>query len=68
MGGQQSSSCCCGRVQGNGVERCKLHFEDDGTFIVDVFNSGIYPRDGPAKKVMGCLLASARRVDAERAW
>jgi hypothetical protein len=37
--------------QGNGHERDKLHFGDRDTFIVDVYNGGIYPLDEPAKKV-----------------
>ncbi len=40
--------------QGNGYERDKLHFGDQDTYLVDVYNGWIYPRDETAKKVRCC--------------
>lgn len=36
-------------AQGNGHERDKLHFEDEDTFILDAYNSDIWPNDRKAK-------------------
>ncbi|GAB4819238.1 hypothetical protein N2152v2_006284 [Parachlorella kessleri] len=38
--------------QGNGYERDKLHFGDQDTYLVDVYNGWIYPRDETAKKAI----------------
>ncbi|EFN54902.1 hypothetical protein CHLNCDRAFT_23994, partial [Chlorella variabilis] len=39
--------------QGNGVERCKQHFGEEGeTFIVDVYNRRAYPWDAEAKQAI----------------
>ncbi len=39
--------------QGNGVARSKLHFQDADTFILDVYNSSIWPQDAAAKAGVG---------------
>lgn len=50
----------CAGLQGNGVERCKQHFGEEGeTFIVDVYNRRAYPWDAEAKQVGG---RSAQRI------
>lgn len=36
--------------QGNGIERCKLHFQDQDVRIVDVYNAEVYPFDTTAKQ------------------
>lgn len=42
------------KLQGNGIERCKQHFGEEGeTFIVDVYNGSAYPWDTQAKQVGG---------------
>ena len=38
--------------QGNGVERDKLRLNDKDLFILDVFNSGVFPQDDKAKSAI----------------
>jgi histone deacetylase 11 len=35
--------------QGNGQQRSKLHFGDTETFVVDVYNADVFPRDHQAR-------------------
>ncbi|GMH44984.1 hypothetical protein BSKO_12941 [Bryopsis sp. KO-2023] len=39
--------------QGNGIARDKMHFQDDDLFILDMYNSEIFPRDLPAMPSIG---------------
>lgn len=38
--------------QGNGYQRSKLHFKDSQTFIVDVYNADVFPRDHHARSAI----------------
>jgi hypothetical protein len=42
-----SVSACA--AQGNGHERDKIHFDDADTFILDAYNSDIWPNDRKAR-------------------
>lgn len=41
-------------MQGNGVARDKLHFEDDLLYILDMYNCDIWPNDRRAKRGIDC--------------
>ena len=43
---------CDSPVQGNGVERDKLHFQDEDVFILDMYNADLWPGDMTACQAM----------------
>ncbi|KAK9826406.1 hypothetical protein WJX81_000560 [Elliptochloris bilobata] len=51
--------------QGNGHERDKLHFQDADTFILDAYNSDIWPADSKAKAAIGVEMAFPCRTADE---
>lgn len=41
-------------MQGNGHARDKIHFKDDDLYILDIYNSDIWPCDTAAKAAIDC--------------
>lgn len=48
--------------QGNGVERDKLHYQDQDLYIVDMYNSRTFPLDTAAKAAINVKVSQVSIV------